>query len=210
MNVKVIAASLSSREYFFSREAQVLPGALSLRDTPVSPEHLRLEAEAKILDQTCKNAYDRGFSEGTVWQKKQNLLTLKALAEVLREAEALKRKLYAEAEEQMLDLVLAVAEKVVYEEVSANRKTILTLLREAVKSVMDREGMKICLNPSDYAFIKEMKPDFFLDLDGAKNIAFEADAAIQPGGAVLETNAGEVDARLEQRIKEIKAALKIN
>jgi flagellar biosynthesis/type III secretory pathway protein FliH len=69
--------------------------------------------------------------------------------------------------------------------------------------------MKIRLNPQDMQFLKEMKPDFLKEFTVIKNVTFEEDGAIKRGGAVLETLAGEVDARLEQRFSEVKAALQI-
>lgn len=209
-NVKVVTVLPAGHKHVSRSDEKLLQGSISASATPVSADQQRLKAEAKILEQARKEAYDRGFSEGVNWQKKHNLLSLKAIEDILGAAQSLKKSLYADAEEQMLNLVLTVAEKVIYEDVSANKKAILAVLREAVKSVLDREGMKIRLNPRDYAFVKEMDPDLIMGLDGARNIAFEEDAAITPGGAILETNAGEVDARLEQRIKEIKTSMKIN
>ncbi len=176
----------------------------------LSPESRRREEYEKNLAQVEQTAYEKGYSDGAAWQKKQSLPTLRALDGLLQEADALQKRLFAEAEGQMLDLVLAVAEKVIYEEVSGNNKVILTVLREAVKGVVERKGMKIHLNPNDYRYVTEIKPDLLLDLEGARNISFEADAMIKQGGALLETTTGEVDARLEQRVSEIKSALKRN
>ena len=49
------------------------------------------------------------------------------------------------------------------------------------------------------------KEEIFKEVNGVKNIAFEEDPGIQPGGVVVETLFGEVDARLEQQFQEIKA-----
>jgi flagellar assembly protein FliH len=156
-----------------------------------------------------KQAYDQGFDAGVAQQTERSLTTLKALSQILREVGDLKKKLLAGAEEQMLSLVLAVAEKVIYGEVSTNSQIILGVLREAIQSVVDREGMKIRLNPQDFLFMMDMKADFLQEFNGVKNMTFEEDGGIKRGGAILETLSGEVDARLEQRIKEVKGALKI-
>jgi flagellar assembly protein FliH len=166
------------------------------------------DSEAEEAEQARKQAYDQGFAAGAAWQKEQGLTTLKAFSRTLQEVGVLKKKLLSEAEGEMLKLILAVAEKVIYDEVSTNRQIILGVLREAVKGVLDREGMKIRLNPQDYLFMLDMKADFLQEFSGVKNITFEEDGGIQRGGATLETIAGEVDARLEQRVKEVKGALK--
>ena len=159
--------------------------------------------------QTIKNAYAKGFAAGVSLQKEQSLTTLNALSRVLQEMAAFKKTLLSDAEAQMLNLVIAVAEKVIYDEVSSNPQIILGVLREAINSVVDREGMIIRLNPQDYVFMMDMKSDFLREFSGIKNVSFEEDGGIERGGAMVETIGGEVDARLEQRVKEVKGALNI-
>jgi flagellar assembly protein FliH len=160
-------------------------------------------------DQSRKHAYDQGLAAGVALQKEQSSSALKALSQIVCEVSALKQKLLADAEGEMVSLVVAIAEKVIYDEVSTNDQIIVNVLREAFKGVVDREGMKIHLNPQDLLVLKELKPDFLKEFSGLKNVAFEEDREIQRGGALLETLAGEVDARLEQRVKEVKGALRI-
>jgi len=157
-----------------------------------------------------QEGYDRGFAEGRALQKRESLPPLNALTELIKEINQWKEKLYSGAEEEMLGLILAIAEKIIHEEVRTNKRVILAVLREAVKHVMDKDGMKVRLNPQDFRFIVDMKADILQELNGGKNILFEEDAGIKPGGTVLETLSGEIDARLENQLTEIKAALKIN
>lgn len=165
------------------------------------------ESRDAKADQARKQAYDQGFAAGLALQQENSLTTLKALSQILREAGDLKKKVWADSEEQMLKLVLAVAQKVIYDEVSTNSQIILGVLRAAVKGVLDREGMKIHLNPQDLLFLKEA--DLLQEFSGGRNVAFEEDGGIKRGGALLETIAGDVDARLEQRFQEVTGALKI-
>ncbi len=176
-------------------------------DAAVFPDH---NARESMDEQAArKQAHDQGFAAGVALQKEEIVTTMKALSQILREVGDFREKLFADAEEQMLGLVLAVAERVIYDEVSTNSQIIVNVLREAVASVVDREGMKIYLNPQDYLFIVNMKDDFLRQFNGMKNVTFEEDEGIQRGGALLNTVAGEVDARLDQRLKEVKGALKL-
>jgi flagellar assembly protein FliH len=165
--------------------------------------------EEKIAE-AKKEAHAKGFSEGAESRKKEFLAALNAMAGVTREIGEVKKKIFAEVEEQMLGLACSIAEKVIHTEVSANKEIVLAVLREAVKSVVDHEGMKIRLNPDDLRFITEMKPDFLRGISGLKNTTFQEDASIKRGGVILETISGEVDARLEQQLTEIKKTFKKN
>jgi len=159
---------------------------------------------------TKKEAYEKGFSEGMESREKEFLAALNTMAEVTREISEFKKNFYSEVEEQMLGLACSIAEKVIHTEVSTNKNIVLAVLREAVKNVVDQDGMKIRLNPDDLRFITEMKPDFLQGINGVKNTTFEEDASIKRGGVILETISGEVDARLEQQLIEIKKSFKRN
>ena len=167
------------------------------------------EGRERIIVREREEAYKRGFSEGLLFQKNQSAQALQALTGILQEVGELKKRLYAEAEEQMAGLALKIAEKVIFEEASKNGNVVLTVLREAVKKVANREGMKIRMNPMDLRALTEMKNDFIQELSRVHNVVFEGDGGILQGGVVLETNSLEVDARLEKQLQEIKKALTI-
>ena len=173
------------------------------------PREAERKEEKKIPAEVRNEAYKHGFSEGLQFREKEFLQAMKALSGLINDVGALKKKFYEQTEGQMLELILSIAEKVIHREVATNKDVVLSVLREAVKSVVDRDGMKIRLNPQDFRFMTEIKPDFLREMNGARDVVFEEDAAIMQGGAVLETLSGEVDARLEQQLKEIKTAMNV-
>ena len=207
-NVKLMEKPAGTQTQYLSskgglRESTVPPKGSALLPHAGEPQRL-----SHGVANVKKEAYEKGFSDGIESRKKEVVQTLNAMAKVILETTELKKKLYAEAEEQMLHLVISIAEKVIHTELSTNKKIVLEVLREAAKSVVDRDKIKIHLNPEDLHFIMELKPDLFNEIDWLKNAAFEEDASIKLGGVLIETRFGEVDARLEQQLKEIKGSFK--
>jgi len=182
-------------------------GRMDRPQDPPSEMEKALAAAADKLRRTEKASYDRGFREGVAFQKEETAPVAEELARLVREIGGLKQRIFSASEKEMLRLVLAVAEKVIHREASLQADVILHVLRNAMRSVVDREGMKIRLNPRDFRHIMEVKQDFLQSIDGVRNVLFEEDAGIGPGGAMIETSFGEVDARLEQQIEEIRNAL---
>ena len=45
-------------------------------------------------------------------------------------------------------------------------------------------------------------------VDGIKHLVIERDDAISRGGAIVETDYGSIDARIERRLEEVEKALK--
>ena len=166
------------------------------------------EAYAKKLYLAEQEAHNNGVSEGIKrgreLQKNEALQTIKALTNIITEISKLKKNILENAEEQIIQLSLAIAEKVLHFEVTTNRKVIQNVLKEAIKNIVDRENMKVRVHSQDFQYMMEIKSDFLQNFDGIKNIVFEEDDSIQRGGAIIETAFGEVDARLDQQFNEIK------
>lgn len=161
-----------------------------------------------LLDQAKKEAYEKGLADGRALRHKEFVQLLGTMTEATRQAGELKKRLYQEAEGQILQLAIAVAEKVIHTEVGTNRNIVLDVLRAAAKNVVDHDNIKIRLNPGDLGYLVEMKQELSQEVGWLKDAAFEGDPSIKPGGVLLETTSGEIDARLDQQLAEIQKSFR--
>lgn len=162
----------------------------------------------KITSTIKKESYEKGFAEGLEFRKKEFLAVVAAMTAAVTEIRTLKKKHYAEKENEMLDLVLAVARKVIHTETTINKNVALEILRETVKNINDEGVLKVHLHPEDLRFIMEMKNELLKENEIFKNAVFESDAGLERGGVLLETEHLEVDARLDHQFEKIKEAFK--
>jgi flagellar assembly protein FliH len=172
----------------------------------------KAELEEK-LQQVKRESYDKGFAEGVnkgiAQQKAEARRVIGAVTDLMAEMTQLRQGIIGNAEKQIVRLAFAIAAKVIHQEVKQDTTVVASVLREAVRSVTDRDGMKVRLNPQDFRYIMEIKEDFLKEMDGVKNITFEEDPGVKAGGVMVETIFGEVDARLEQQFNEIKAGFNL-
>jgi flagellar assembly protein FliH len=172
-------------------------------------EEILIESEKKI-EVAVKHAYERGHAEGfragTEKREKELSTTAEALRKLIQETENIRKSILERGEARVLNLVIAVAGKVIRQEVSTDRDVILGVLREAVKSVLDRDRIKIRLNPLDHERMAKLTPALISGFEGVRSMTLDADGSISPGGAVIETAFGEVDATVEQQLEEIRKA----
>jgi flagellar assembly protein FliH len=184
-----------------SEDADLLP-------VPELTEQEKLKAEMeqrlKLVSDDC---YRKGFTEGVEFQKKEVLPVLEAISAMTGTIPLIRKDVIAKTEEQIVKLSLAIAEKVINQEVVTRKEVIIGVLKGVLKNVAETEGMRIRLNPQDFRYIMEVKKDFLQSVDGVRNVVFEEDVSIKRGGVVVETMFGEVDARLESQIKEIRTAM---
>jgi flagellar assembly protein FliH len=159
-----------------------------------------------------ENAYNDGFKKG----EKDGLnsfsdrieFVLCSLREAVTEIDKLKKNLLLSAEREAVELSLAVAKKIVCHEVSVNRDVVIKVVREAVKKVGDYKKVKIRLSPSDVSFIKEAKKTIPELEESLKGFLVEKDETIMSGGCLIETDMGDIDARIDKQLQIVEDVFK--
>jgi flagellar assembly protein FliH len=202
----------SNRKVIKSEEVKILraPGDYDLSAAGCEPQRAE-EDFARKMSFVGQANYQKGLSEGIQQgrelEKNETVQTLQAMSVIVKEMSLLKKRTLENLEAEIVQLSLAIAEKVIHLEATTNREVIRAVLKEAIKNITDRENMKIRVHPQDFHFMIEIKNDFLQSFDGIRNMTFVEDESIQRGGAIIETLCGEVDARLDQQYDEIKAAM---
>lgn len=186
-----------------SREKSTRAGAASLKE--------KKEKDEQMIRVAAQEGFDRGLSEGVSRgrevERKKSLSALAAFEKALNDLARIRRETLSQLEPQILDLALAIAEKVIHSEIRTNREVFLGVLKEALRNILDKEGMTIRLNPVDYDYMLEVNPRILNSFEGVKDPVFQRDDSIEQGGVVVETLFGQVDARLDSQMREIQSAM---
>lgn len=156
-----------------------------------------------------KEAYEKGFAQGEkagmeLGEKRFDSI-LRSFAETLAGVRKIKEDLYRNSEQEMMDLVFAIARKIIHREVSTDRTIILDLIKAALSYVADQEEIRVRLNPSDLELASQYKGDL---LDGMEKVTFESDVEILRGDAVIESNYRIVECGIEKHLQEVEEALR--
>lgn len=161
------------------------------------------------------DAYERGWKQGKVETEQQmRLLMEQAIAnererisKFLASLEVQLREFHATMEEHIVRFSLAVAEKIVKREIIHDREFVLTQVREALKRVVGVARVKLRVHPNDEAIVRSNRTTVTEGLDSLREIIVEVDETIEPGGCIIESESGNVDARLSTQLKQIEEAL---
>jgi len=172
-------------------------------------EYSRLIREAEIEARKIKEeAYRKGFSEGKeeglrMAQERAERL-FKEIRTYMDRLEDLEEDLCRESEREVVELALAIARKIIIREITTDPLTIAHIARAALEKIPFSLQIKIRVNPADWEYITK-KP---FDTGKYKDIAFEPDNTINPGGCYIETEFGDIDARWEEQLQEIERLFK--
>jgi flagellar assembly protein FliH len=110
-------------------------------------------------------------------------------------------------EEHVVKCALAVAERIVKREIARDQEFVLTQVREALKRVVGVSRIQLRVHPSDEALLHHRRAGLMEASDSLREIAIEVDETIEPGGCIIESESGSVDAQLSTQLKQIEEAL---
>jgi flagellar assembly protein FliH len=175
---------------------------------------------SSAVDQFDAQAYQKGFSDGTekgaregetagfeqATKKLEPLLD--GLQQALMQLGNLRQNTYQIIEQEVVELALAIARKVICREIEVDKEVVVCVASEALSKVEDPGNVKIKLNPSDLQFIKETKYQLSELIGNIDNVTIEPGENIRSGGCVIETNLGEIDARIEKQLQAIEESFR--
>ncbi|MDY0267664.1 FliH/SctL family protein [Trichloromonas sp.] len=157
------------------------------------------ESEAQAAE-----AYARGKREGAEEMEKRLGPTIQAFASAVEELSRLRESILKNSSDDMLRLVLAIAEQIIPCAVSLNPEIIHHTIVKALQAAADADSYHIKVHPDDMAVVMEKKPLLMASISGLKNLTVEEDSAIARGGCLVESELGQVDATIESQLDEIR------
>lgn len=183
--------------------------AVTVKDND-SVKYKQNDSADDFIQKQLEQYYQQGYGEG---QKKtreelEQLFTQSLLdkyAELNNVISKLDEKILLyekEFENLVIDLSFLVAEAITRREIE-KQSNITTTLKDAVKKILGANEVIIKLNPDDYSEIAGSTDAVFKD-DSFSRIKFEADERIEKGGCFVETEIGNVDARISTQLNELK------
>jgi flagellar assembly protein FliH len=172
--------------------------------------HLEEESRAG-LEALRKEAEDQGRAAG----KEEGFAAGKAEVErliqrtqvMLERAQDKRGEILTETEQEIIDLVLLISRKVV-KVISENQRTVvLQNVVQALRKVKTRGNVTIRVNLADLKLTTEHTRDFIQRVEGVKSIQVVEDSSVDSGGCVIETDFGEVDARISSQLAELETRI---
>ncbi|RMF84592.1 MAG: hypothetical protein D6736_18970, partial [Nitrospinota bacterium] len=169
----------------------------------------RMLQEARAEAETCREtAYAQGFQEGKEAGRQEGIAqltsTLTSMQQAAIELSQLQDTLRQQAEEDVVTLAFALARKIVQREIDLHRDIVCTMVRRALERLVDRSEVVIRVHPQDLEQVLAIKKDLLSEKGGIKSLHLQGDESIDPGGCVVESTFGEIDARIWSQMEELE------
>ncbi len=180
----------------------------SVRYVPESDYNdLRDRSQQQIKD-AYSNGYSDGLQAGLARGQEESRKICSELNALLSDVRKQRGEIYRQAELEIVELAHAIASRIVSVQVEAEPSIVIESARKAVKLLLDRSKLVVKVSPMQEQFVRE-NLDKLLEIDDRiERIEIEADRRVSPGGCMLETESGNVDARIETELGNIANILR--
>ncbi len=120
------------------------------------------------------------------------------IVHIIRDVDARRDALAAEAERDLVRLALAIAARIVKAEVKGKRPVAEENVRAAMTLAAHRQGVVARVHPDDLKLI---------ELPRLGPVTLQADPGVDRGGCVVELHPGDIDLRIATQLEQIEQGL---
>jgi flagellar assembly protein FliH len=170
------------------------------------------EERIRDLDKMEEQAYTAGYEDGAKagfdsgMEKAEKML--RRLERLIFGLETTRAEVYGKLEQEILDLVIRIAEKVIHAEIRSEDSTRTSILEAGLRKLKDSEKVLVRVAPADLEAIEEVLPVLKEQNGMVGKVTLQEDPEVSEGGCVLESDQCEVDGRIEVTLQAIEEALK--
>jgi flagellar assembly protein FliH len=178
----------------------------ALQATPGSDPSSPADAQAMLatqLEQAQQEGYDAGFAQGIAEGRAELAGAVAALQAAAAELTARRDALCDVVEPAAISLALAGAEQIVGAALEIRPELVLETTRGALRRLVDRDRVTILVHPDDLERTRTQAADLAEELGGIGVLDVQAERRIAPGGVIVQTPEGDVDARLDTRLARL-------
>jgi len=185
---------------------------LPIRSPVVPLEELRAHSQAKEIVERAERKAQELLEEA---ERQRALIFQEAREEAFEEVSAqavtelAKAKMQAgsilaEAEPQLIELACKIAERIIGRDLDREPKLLLEICANAIENVRAAKAMLLRVHPRDAKLLRERRPELVELIGRSVDIAIRDDAEVQPGGCIVQTEFGVIDAQLETQFEALR------
>lgn len=155
------------------------------------------------IEQRLRAAHEAGWREGEAAARRRLDAVVERLARSVEELASLRARLRRQAEADLVHLAVAIARRILRRELTLDPEAIGGLVHAALQRLAGQEISRVRVHPELAAAVSRA----LAEGQGAPRADVVADARLEPGAVIFETERGDLDASVETQLAEIERGL---
>ncbi|OEG00401.1 flagellar assembly protein FliH [Vulcanibacillus modesticaldus] len=164
-----------------------------------------------LIERLKKEGYQAGYEEGHAKAEldlqEQYQKRFDQAQQILEEASRIKEQIIQESESKIIELSVAIAEKIIRKEIELDMGVVKNLVKEVLKGIKELEKISISVAPSYFTYLHNAREELLKELNGQIELLIFPDPSITDGGCIIKSSYGTFDAKIDTQLEEIKFLL---
>lgn len=164
-------------------------------------------AKDEILGESRRQGYEEGYQDGKekiTTEMEDLVFNVDNFAKCKFD---LKNRIIKSLHNDILGLVLEIAERICKTELSHNRQILINVVENAISMLKEKESVTIIVNPEMSKKIYEISEDLKDRIHNLEHIKIVEDTSVAPDGTIVEAVGSRVDARVGAQIEQLAQKL---
>lgn len=178
-----------------------------IRKTLEEEKEALAEKKMRVMQEAEEKGYAAGLARGEEAGYEQVTSLLEKARSLVAVAEADYRKTIARAEQTILAIGLAAAEKILHTELAENPEQFLSLVQGAIKEATNYKTIYVYVHPDHYPFLVEKKDELLPRYFHFAELYIYPDEKLQLTDCIIETEGERIVAGVDTQLEELKIQL---
>ncbi|ETR69700.1 MAG: flagellar assembly protein FliH [Candidatus Magnetoglobus multicellularis str. Araruama] len=148
-----------------------------------------------------------GLNQGKIQIQQEFSNQIQALHKIINILKTKEAEFLESVEKQILELVLAIAKKIVKQALKLKPEIILETIKHCLTKTKETQKIIIKVNPQDFNLVSKHKECFLQKIKNAGKFEIQESSSILEGDCILETSNGEINATIKEQFAKIKDSL---
>jgi flagellar assembly protein FliH len=154
----------------------------------------RIRAEARA------SGHAEGLAAGLAERRAEVDAALAALSSAAGDVAALRESAASALERDAVELALALCEKLVGGALAVSPERVVDVVRGALRRLAERRRVVVLVHPDDLELVRAAAGGVVAELGGIEHCDVQAERRVGRGGAIVQTDEGQVDASVETQL----------
>lgn len=156
------------------------------------------------MEKGLNEGWEKGYNEG----KKESEKLIDEALDIKNDYVEKNNILLKELEEDLIELVIAIYEKVLYKKVEEDKDLIVSLVLNGIDNLEISRKLTIIVSKEDYDIIEQAKNIVLAKASLISELDIRINSDMKKGDCIIETSKGSVDVSVENQLSEIRDLLK--
>lgn len=165
------------------------------------------ESKENGFNEGYNTGYNSGYEKGYIEGKTVSDKLIKDSLTIKEEYICKKNNLLKDLEEDIIDLVVNIYEKVINEKTEEDSEIIISLVLNGIRNLDLTEKLTIISSKEDYDILQMSKDLILSKASMISELNIRYDMSLEKGDCILETSKGNIDVSIKNQLEEVKELL---